>query len=63
MKVSFSDIPKGKNSDDYPDDTIFVLDDRPYKIDPKTFERVSPNDKRYNDLPFFDFNKCEFVDN
>lgn len=61
MKIKFSDIPEDKNIEDYPDDTTFVLDDRPYKIDPETFERVLPNDVRYDNLPFINFSTGEFI--
>ena len=41
MTVSFGDIPEDKTVEDYPDDTIFVLDDRPVKYHPETFKHIS----------------------
>lgn len=27
LRIKFGDIPEGKNIEDYPEDTIFILDD------------------------------------
>ncbi len=35
-EINISDIPDNKGIDDYPDDTIFVFDDKPVKRDPNT---------------------------
>lgn len=51
MKIKIGDIPEDKTFDDYPEDTIFVLDDRPRKYDEKTGKFVKPGDPRYDDLP------------
>lgn len=56
--IRFSDIPDGKTVDDYPEDTLFVLDDRPKKFDPRTGKFVWPDDPGYDDLPFIDYNNC-----
>lgn len=63
MKVRVGKYPLGENYDNYPDDTEFVLDDKPKKIDPKTFEIVKPDDPRYDSLPYFDFVECKFIYN
>lgn len=38
----------------------FVIDDRPIKYDPKTFETVYPADPRYDSLPNFNRNTLKF---
>ncbi len=49
MKICYKDIPSNKTIDDYPDDTEFVLDDRPVKYDPKTLKRVYPDQPGYKE--------------
>ena len=34
--VKISEIPEGKTVDDYPEDTIFVFEDKPIRRDPVT---------------------------
>lgn len=38
----------------------YILDDRPIKFVPETFELVSPLDTRYDSLPVFNFGTLEF---
>lgn len=47
MIVSFGDITEDKTVEDYPDDTIFVLDDRPLKYHPETFMHIYPGQPGY----------------
>ncbi|MCM1364951.1 MAG: hypothetical protein NC122_07025 [Faecalibacterium sp.] len=61
MKINISDIPENKTVIDYSENTEFILDDRPVKIDPKTFERVFPDNPMYDKLPTFDYNQNKFV--
>ena len=49
MTVSFGDIPEDKTVEDYPDDTIFVLDDRPVKYHPETFKHIYPGQPGYEE--------------
>ena len=51
MKVKISEIPENKTFDDYPEDTIFVLDDRPRKYNEVTGKFVKPSDPDYDSLP------------
>lgn len=55
LEISFLDIPEEKDLSDYPEGTKFFIDDRPAKYDPETFERVLPDDPRYDKLPVFDY--------
>lgn len=50
MKIKISEIPQGKTVYDYPENTIFVLDDRAPIRDPETFKLVWPDDERYKKL-------------
>lgn len=51
MEIKIGDIPEDKTFDDYPEDTIFVLDDRHRKYDEKTGKFVRPGEPGYDDLP------------
>ena len=42
MKLYLDQIPKGYSMLDYPDDTIFVMDDTRLKRDPVTFQLIPP---------------------
>ena len=50
MRVKFSEIPDGKKIDDYPEGTVFVLNDRPRKYDESTGKFVKPGEPRYGDI-------------
>lgn len=45
-----SEIPPKKTVDDYPDDTVFVIDDRMPIWDLENMRRIYPNDERYEEL-------------
>ncbi len=40
MKIKFSEIPEGKTIDDYPEDTIFILDDHDPMEDDEFWEDI-----------------------
>lgn len=42
MKIFFDQIPEGVDMSEYPEGTIFVLDDSRPKRDPVTFEVIRP---------------------
>lgn len=63
MKVNIVDIPFDKTVDDYPDDTIFVLNDKPAKYDLKTGERVLPGDPKYDELPLINISTGKIIEN
>ncbi len=50
MKIRISDIPHGKTVHDYPEDTVFVWDDRMPIWDLENMKRVWPDDERYEEL-------------
>ncbi len=45
LKIYFDQIPEECSTEDYPDDTEFILDDAPLKRDPKTHQLI-PKEKR-----------------
>lgn len=61
--VKLCDIPAGKSMIDYSKDTIFVLDDRPPRFDPKRGTLVRPGHAGYEDLPDVDWNLVEKLHN
>ncbi len=48
MKIFIHDIPERKAIDNYPDDTEFVLDDRPVKYHPETLKHIYSWDSEYD---------------
>lgn len=42
MKIYFDQIPEEVDISDYPEGTVFVLDDSKPKRDPVTFELIRP---------------------
>ncbi len=39
----------------------YIIDDSHIKYDPDTFERVFPDNPRYDELPDFDYNTKTFI--
>lgn len=62
MEISFSDIPADADFNNYPDDTVFILDDRPAKWDLETWERILPNDPRYDYYPLINMDTGEIIE-
>ncbi len=62
MEIRFGDIPEDIDLGSFPDDTVFVLDDRPAKFDPETWERILPDDPRYDYYPLRDMNTGEILE-
>lgn len=63
MTVKFSDIKKEDDFNKLSEDTVIVIDDRPPRYIPETFERVLPGDARYDVLPDFDRATGKFIYN
>ncbi len=48
MEVKISEMPEDKNFEDYPKDTIFILDEQFPRYILEPFRRVFPGDKDYD---------------
>ena len=62
MQVNIGDIPLEKSIDDYPDDTVFILNDKPVKYDFETGKRIHPDDPRYDGLPLIDISTGKTIE-
>ena len=51
MEANMMELFDGKTTSDYPDDTVFVLEEKPVKRDPDTLAPIFYGDPRYDSLP------------
>lgn len=61
MEINIGDIPIDEELDNYPEDTVFVLDDRPPKYDLENMRRISPEDPLYDYYPLINMNTGEII--
>lgn len=62
MEINIGNIPIDEDLDNYPEDTFFVLDDRPAKYDLENMRRISPKDPLYDYYPLINIQTGEIIE-